>query len=144
MKTPQTYVRSHNPALTYFWQYVLRHIPLLIWFCRWFLLALGDVAIRKYYVGGSGDSARARWQTHSADHVKKSAPLEYWHLLLPSYAMGCKRVVRDHGFLASLHRSNVHLIGEGVSECCKSGIFTESGKYFPADVIVSLYCSLGH
>ncbi len=44
-------------------------------------------------------------------------------------AFGCKRVVRDQGYLAALNRPNVELTFERIGHVESDGIVTEAGTY---------------
>ena len=44
-------------------------------------------------------------------------------------AFGCKRVVRDQGYLASLNRQNVQLTFERIAHVESDGIVTEADTY---------------
>ncbi|KAF2469967.1 monooxygenase [Lindgomyces ingoldianus] len=136
MRTPQTYVPSMNPRVHPLLKFIFVHAPLLLCFCRWIILMTGDLLFQEYRISQFGDRARRASERRSLEYVKKTAPMEYWPLLLPSYPKGCKRVVRDHGYLACLRQPNVHVIGEAIESLCETGAFTKSGKYFPVDIVI--------
>jgi hypothetical protein len=41
--------------------------------------------------------------------------------------MGCKRIVRDQGYLQSLNRSNVYLTFDHIARLEPDGVVTETG-----------------
>jgi hypothetical protein len=41
--------------------------------------------------------------------------------------MGCKRIVRDQGYLQSLNRPNVHLTFDHITRVEPDGVVTETG-----------------
>ena len=80
----------------------------------------------------------------SRDYVTKIAPPKYHHLIIPTYrtfsppydhltgvntfpALGCKRIVRDQGYLQSLSRPNVRLTFDRITHVERDGVMTETG-----------------
>jgi cation diffusion facilitator CzcD-associated flavoprotein CzcO len=51
-------------------------------------------------------------------------------------APGCKRVVFDSGYLASLSRPNVKVVYESIERVIPEGIKLRNGETIPLDVIV--------
>jgi cation diffusion facilitator CzcD-associated flavoprotein CzcO len=70
-------------------------------------------------------------------HTKATAPKKYWGLLLPDYEAGCKHVIGDFGYLASLNAPNLDLLCDPVEQCEDTGVLTKSGRRYKADAIVS-------
>ena len=68
--------------------------------------------------------------------MKKVAPAKYHSALTASYPPGCKRIVVDPGFLASLHRPNVEYVPTAVTEIRPNQVITKAGTAYPTDVIV--------
>ncbi|KAF9076980.1 hypothetical protein BDP27DRAFT_1518808 [Rhodocollybia butyracea] len=73
-------------------------------------------------------------------YIKYNAPKKYAKELIPNYTMGCKRVIFDTNYLASLHQPNVSLNWDGVESITEDGIITKTGKNLPFDVII---CATG-
>ena len=48
-----------------------------------------------------------------------------------------RRVYDNDGYMASLHRDNVHVVDDSVVFLLEKAALTKSGKVYPADVIVS-------
>ncbi|GJJ12715.1 hypothetical protein Clacol_006959 [Clathrus columnatus] len=69
-------------------------------------------------------------------YMRFTAPKKYHKELTPNYPMGCKRVVLDPGYYASLHRPNVELAWGGVKEVLEDGVITGKGEKFELDIIV--------
>ena len=82
----------------------------------------------------------------STEYVKKAAPAKYHELIIPTYrtclipyenpigvntstALGCRRIVRDQGYLQSLSRPNVRLTFDNITYVEPAGIITETGLY---------------
>lgn len=139
MSSPQSFIPSRNIALPTWYIRLARAAPIILVILRWVVFLLGELGFIQYTTSYLGNRIRTKAEVRGLNYVKWRAPLEYWSLLFPEHAKGCKRVVRDHGYFDALHRENVHLIRERVSECFQDGIITESGKLFSADIIVSLH-----
>jgi cation diffusion facilitator CzcD-associated flavoprotein CzcO len=56
--------------------------------------------------------------------------------LVPSYAMGCKRILPTNDYLPALARENVELVTDGIAEVRPRGIVSKDGRERAADVIV--------
>lgn len=56
--------------------------------------------------------------------------------LVPKYPFGCKRIIRDPGYLKSLYRPNVNLEWDGIAEIVKDGIITKTGTFHHLDILI--------
>ncbi|MGV0743847.1 flavin-containing monooxygenase [Mycolicibacterium sp. XJ870] len=56
--------------------------------------------------------------------------------LIPSYPIGCKRIVIDSSFYPALSRENVELVTEPIAEITGDGVRTGDGAHRPVDAIV--------
>jgi cation diffusion facilitator CzcD-associated flavoprotein CzcO len=56
--------------------------------------------------------------------------------LIPSYAMGCKRILPTNDYYGALTRSNVELVTEPIDCIRRRSILTRDGKDRPLDVII--------
>jgi cation diffusion facilitator CzcD-associated flavoprotein CzcO len=56
--------------------------------------------------------------------------------LLPSYRMGCKRILPTNDYYPALERENVEVVTERIHEVRPHSIVTEDGRERPVDVIV--------
>jgi len=69
------------------------------------------------------------------------APKEYHRLLVPSFPVGCRRVVFEDRYLPSLHLPNVSLKnGTDIASVVSDGMVMKSGEKAPFDVII---CATG-
>jgi hypothetical protein len=84
----------------------------------------------------SREWVRGLSQRASTKYIFNSAPSEYHDCLIPDYPMGCKRILYDPGYLDSLHRPNVNLNWDGISEITENGIRTAKGEDMPFDVVI--------
>jgi len=69
-------------------------------------------------------------------YLASKAPTKYLPLLQPDYPFGCKRPAFNCGWLESLHRDNVDLVRHPIVRVNETGLVTEDGTHYPADVIV--------
>ncbi|GIZ39608.1 hypothetical protein CKM354_000298700 [Cercospora kikuchii] len=76
-------------------------------------------------------------QTMKARLAKKP---EYYDLLKPNFAPGCRRLTPGPGFLEALVEDNVALINNGIARMEPKGVVTEDGKLHEIDVLV---CATG-
>ena len=56
--------------------------------------------------------------------------------LTPTFAFGCKRILRSDDFYPTFNRENVSLITEGIAEITENGIRTADGVEHEFDVII--------
>ncbi|KAK7434767.1 hypothetical protein VKT23_020045 [Stygiomarasmius scandens] len=61
-------------------------------------------------------------------YIEQNAPKEYVEQLVPRYTMGCKRVIFDTNWLASLHKPNMKITFDGVGSIYEEGIITKKEK----------------
>lgn len=69
-------------------------------------------------------------------YIYSQAPRKYHEVLVPDFALGCKRRIFDPNYLSSLHLDHVDLIAEGIREVTKTGIISESGYEEDFDIII--------
>ncbi|QNQ89777.1 NAD(P)-binding protein [Corynebacterium poyangense] len=56
--------------------------------------------------------------------------------LTPTFAFGCKRILRSDDFYPTFNRDNVTLVTEGIDSFTKNGIRTVDGEEYEFDVII--------
>jgi cation diffusion facilitator CzcD-associated flavoprotein CzcO len=56
--------------------------------------------------------------------------------LLPTYVMGCKRVLRSNDFWPAVTKENVELVTAGIQEIVPEGIVARDGTRYEADTII--------
>lgn len=76
------------------------------------------------------------FETYLTSYLKKEAPAKYLSILTPSYPFGCKRPAHDQGWLRALHRDNVELVGNKITEVVEHGLVTEDGTHRQFDVVI--------
>jgi len=86
-------------------------------------------------VGPLTTPLRRRRERASIEMIKRLVPEKYHKNMIPTYPMGCKRIVIDPDYLESLQRSNIDLEWDPITEITESGITTKSGKTYEFDII---------
>jgi cation diffusion facilitator CzcD-associated flavoprotein CzcO len=56
--------------------------------------------------------------------------------LIPSYTIGCKRILLSSDFYPALTRPDVSLVTSGIEKLTESGVLTADGELYEADVII--------
>ncbi|KAF7353947.1 hypothetical protein MVEN_01081000 [Mycena venus] len=70
------------------------------------------------------------------DYIVRTAPKDQLDHLVPTYSLGCKRMIFDTNFLGALHRPNLKLNWDGIQSICEDGIITKTGEKLSFDVII--------
>lgn len=88
--------------------------------------------------GSSPEEVKTRKQIeeNAKQYIYSQAPKKYHEVLVPDFALGCKRRIFDPNYLSSLHLDHVDLIAEGIREVTKTGIVSESGYEEDFDIII--------
>ncbi|PMD52338.1 4-hydroxyacetophenone monooxygenase [Hyaloscypha bicolor E] len=115
---------------------MFQYIPILLKLLRFLVFAYLEMTFQSFSLGQTTQQPRSRVRAKANTYVQRSAPAEYWNLLIPKYALGCKRKILDPGYLESLHRQNVHLTDDRIISLKRCGLVTSSGKDYPADIII--------
>jgi cation diffusion facilitator CzcD-associated flavoprotein CzcO len=59
--------------------------------------------------------------------------------MIPTYEMGCKRILMSNEYYQAVARNYVDVVSESIASIDENGIYTNDGQYRPVDVIV--YCT---
>lgn len=70
------------------------------------------------------------------EYIRQMAPKEYHDQLIPSYKLGCKRLIFDTDYLTALHRPNLSLNWDGIESIVEDGIITKKGEMLSFDVLI--------
>ncbi|KAF8162664.1 hypothetical protein B0H34DRAFT_289614 [Crassisporium funariophilum] len=120
---------TYSPAR----RWLTRNMPLLNRLLRWsFFLRL---EMMYFGIFGSGLLRRIITMVAKA-YIKHNAPKEYLSALIPSFPLGCKRVIFDTDYLAALHRPNLDLNWDGIEAIVEEGVLTKKGERIPCDVLI--------
>ncbi|KAH8984127.1 FAD/NAD-P-binding domain-containing protein [Lactarius akahatsu] len=126
-----------GPLIPYreFTKWIFAHIPLVQRIHRYVIAAQYELAYLAFK--GKGNNFMGKYMTKTArDYTEKIAPQKYHHLIIPTYPLGCRRLVRDQGYLESLSRPNVRLTFDHIKHVESDGIVTETGEKVNVDVII--------
>ncbi|KAH9481223.1 Baeyer-Villiger monooxygenase [Psilocybe cubensis] len=134
------FVRTRNwilPAMVApihrYWKWAFRHIPFLTRLFRWTMFWVFEAS---FYLIFKMATTRAFLMKAGKKFMNDTAPKKYRGLLEPSFPLGCRRIVFDSGYLASLHRPNVDLKeGGDIVSVDSTGIIMKTGEKLPFDVI---------
>ncbi|KAF5318034.1 hypothetical protein D9619_012105 [Psilocybe cf. subviscida] len=69
-------------------------------------------------------------------YIRYAAPEKYADKLIPTFTLGCKRIIYDTGFLSALHRPNLDLNWDGIERIVEDGIVTKTGEHIKLDVLI--------
>ncbi|PPQ72534.1 hypothetical protein CVT26_004012 [Gymnopilus dilepis] len=117
-------------------KWAFRHIPLLQRAFRWSLFWFFEFV---YLMIFGNNFMRGPLVKFATTILSMYAPKEYLPLLIPKFpaAMGCRRIIFEDLYLASLHKPNVSLKDGGkIAALDKDGIVMTDGEKLPFDVII--------
>ncbi|KAK3897019.1 hypothetical protein C8A05DRAFT_20132 [Staphylotrichum tortipilum] len=136
VRSPQYYVPMPNIKIPQLLRQAFSLLPALLLLFRWFFFWLLETSLFQFYNDKSGQRAREWAVKTSRDHVRKTAPEQYWPLLTPSYDLGCRRRILDDRYLKTLSNPKMFLTNDSIASVGKNSVTTMSGKEYPTDVII--------
>lgn len=133
-RTPPWIIPKHDPAIPPRTQELFRRAPFLQQLAR-------DAIYLRHELFGIGFALEPRVlklaeglvRRHIASSVRDRALREK---LMPSYRLGCKRILPTNDFYPALQRDNVDLVTEGIDEIRPRGIVTRDGVEHAVDAII--------
>ena len=153
-RTPSWFVPREQKAYSGTAKALFRSVPGLMRAYRWWIAATNDARFVVWRLSNStlrhyveevrplsaaccsfACSQRALAQ-ESTKYITQTAPSKYHTWLIPHYPFGCKRVVIDPGYLASLHHDHVSLVTDRIVQVEREGIRGASGELYELDVII--------
>ncbi|KAF8273965.1 FAD/NAD-P-binding domain-containing protein [Lactarius quietus] len=134
-RTAMWYVPSPHLPYRGITKWIFAHIPLVQRIHRLMISVEMEAVYFAFKYKGNNFLSRNLTRT-SCNYIKSMVPAKYHDVIIPKDPFGCKRVVRDQGYLASLNRPNVQLTYEHIAHVEPDGIVTEAGEKFPVDVII--------
>ncbi|KAF7300084.1 hypothetical protein MKEN_01331500 [Mycena kentingensis (nom. inval.)] len=108
-------------------KWAFRNIPFVLRIHRFMLFIFFEIFYLMIF------SNKTRW---FVAYIKAHAPAEYHDHLIPKYELGCKRIIFDTNYFASLHQPNHNLNLDGIAEITGNGIRTKTSENLPFDVII--------
>lgn len=132
----QWYHPRPNHRFSPFERFCFRYLPL--WQRYYRLKTFLDTDSLASSYGSSPEEAkeRRRIEENAKEYIYSQAPKTYHEVLVPDFALGCKRRIFDPNYLSSLHLDHVDLIAEGIREVTETGIISESGYEEDFDIII--------
>ncbi|KAE8337339.1 hypothetical protein BDV24DRAFT_154412 [Aspergillus arachidicola] len=119
------------------WRKGFRRLPALLRFVRLLIFLYLETSLLQFDRTKTGEHMREEAREKSCRYIEQYAPEECWDLLMPTADIGCKRRVFDHdGYISCLNRDNVHLTNDPITALKEHSVLTQSGRTYPADVIV--------
>ncbi len=117
------------------WRFLFRNVPGVLKLARLAIFSFGEYHFRGFHMTKSGAAHRKAHEASAIEYMKDTAPKKYHDLLIPEYALGCKRRIYDPGYLPALNNEKITLTDESILEFVPGGVRTADG-ITDADVIV--------
>ncbi|KAK0455286.1 FAD/NAD-P-binding domain-containing protein [Desarmillaria tabescens] len=114
-------------------RFMFKYLPLYMRMVRFLLFLRGDML---YWVVFGTRFLHSAIKKARIEYIRQKAPKEYRDQLIPSYKLGCKRLIFDTDYLAALHRPNLSLNWDGIESVFEGGIVTKKGEKLPFDVLI--------
>ncbi|KAJ7232049.1 hypothetical protein B0H12DRAFT_1029168, partial [Mycena haematopus] len=142
-RTPNWFLPPIRADFTPRWKWACRNVPGVMRFYR-FLLYLRvrpflfqPIDLNVYFISLHRFINTNQIMVKIAkNYIVTTAPKEGLEHLIPKYSLGCKRVIFDTNFLASLHRPNLKLNWDGIQSITEDGIITKKGEKLSFDVLI--------
>jgi len=125
------------PIIPYrkFTKWLFAHIPFVQRIHRFIIAAQYDIVFLAFKAKGNNYMGKFLTKA-SKGYMEKVAPPKYHHRIIPTYPIGCRRIVRDQGYLESLSRPNVRLTFDHIRYVEPDGVVTETEELVDLDVII--------
>ncbi|KAJ6567001.1 hypothetical protein B0H19DRAFT_716653 [Mycena capillaripes] len=132
-RTPNWFLPPIRADYSQQWKWTFRNVPFVMRFYR-FLLYLRSEML--YLFVFAHKTIRSKYTVVAKDYIMRTAPKEELKHLVPTYSLGCKRMIFDTNFLGALHRPNLRLNWDGIQSISEDGILTKKGEKLSFDVII--------
>ncbi|KAJ7612203.1 hypothetical protein FB45DRAFT_760076, partial [Roridomyces roridus] len=132
-RTPNWFLPPIRSDYSAIWKWTFRHVPGVMRAYRLLMAFRSEVL----YMSVFANKAVRNWTTPLAkDYITETAPKEDLDRLIPTYSLGCKRLIFDTGYLPALHRPNLNMNWDGIQSICEDGIIAKTGEKLEFDVII--------
>lgn len=132
----QWYHPRPNHRFSPFERFCFRYIPLWQRYYRLKTFLDTDSLAASYGSTPKEIKTRKLIEEKAKEYIYSQAPQKYHDVLVPDFALGCKRRIFDPNYLSSLNLDHVNLVAEGIREITKTGIISESGYEEDFDIII--------
>ncbi|CAE6533011.1 unnamed protein product [Rhizoctonia solani] len=134
-RTPSWYAPRRQKPVPVWAKWAFRNVPLALRGFRLYLAARSEIFYQHLKLGPLASHFRKRAEKDMAEYTRSVAPTKYHKYLIPSYDVGCKRIIMDPGYIQALNRPNVDMEWDPILEIVSDGIITKSGRKHQVDVI---------
>lgn len=132
----QWYHPRPNHRFSPFERFCFRYIPFRQRYYRLKTFLDTDSLAASYGSSPQEVKRRKEIEQDAKEYIHSQAPQKYHDVLVPEFALGCKRRIFDPNYLSSLHLDHVDLVAEGIRQITKTGIISESGYEEDFDIII--------
>ncbi|KAL1877871.1 hypothetical protein Daus18300_002224 [Diaporthe australafricana] len=132
----QWYHPRPNHRFSPFERFRFRYIPLWQRYYRLKTFIDTDNLASSYGSTRAEVKRRKDIEENAKAYIHSQAPEKYHEILVPEFALGCKRRIFDPDYLSSLHLDHVDLVAEGIRAVTETGIISESGYEEDFDIII--------
>ncbi|KAF8638816.1 hypothetical protein AX17_001874 [Amanita inopinata Kibby_2008] len=122
----------HNYSSLRLW--LTRNVPGLMRLVRFSYFIQSELL---YWLVFSNSLTRRLLQYLCKLYMLYRAPDKYHEKMIPKHQLGCKRLLLDTSYLESLHRPNVSICWDGITEIVEDGITTGKGDKMEFDVVIA-------
>lgn len=105
---------------------------------RWIVASVAETRYPMYY--GNGILARFMRIVNSYQskhYIQSVAPAKYHKMLIPSYKIGCKRLIFDYTYIPSLNNPKFDMSDSPIQEVTENTVILKDGRKVEADIIVA-------
>ncbi|GAA97795.1 uncharacterized protein L969DRAFT_99787 [Mixia osmundae IAM 14324] len=136
-RTPSWYYPRDQGNYSSLTKAAFRYVPGLMRAHRIYIAARADMRWPAWVL--SSNMVRHIAEETAINFITSTAPAKYHNFLIPTYPMGCKRVILSDpvgGYLDCLNQSNVELITDKIDTINETGIRGASGEQYDFDVLI--------
>ncbi|KAF8150056.1 FAD/NAD-binding domain-containing protein [Crassisporium funariophilum] len=137
IRTRNWYLPAMNAPIGFWWIWAFQNIPFFIQFFRILIFVRFELA---YLILFKTKLLRGLVMKIAGFYLTSTSPKKYHDMLIPTFPVGCRRIIYDNGYLEALHRPNLVLKRSGIASATSDGIITHDGEALPFDVII---CATG-
>ncbi|KAG7096480.1 hypothetical protein E1B28_003911 [Marasmius oreades] len=132
-RTPNWFVPPIRAKYSTLRKWMFRNVPLFMRLHRLYYFLITDMFYMSVF---ANVWIRKLARRVCKAYILSTAPKKYHDKLIPSYTLGCKRVIFDTNYLNCLHRPNVDLNWNEIGSIIEDGIITKTGDKLPFEVLI--------
>jgi cation diffusion facilitator CzcD-associated flavoprotein CzcO len=133
-RTPNWIVARGDRAYGVFARWAFQHLPLLLYLYRALIYWMHEA---RFFALEKGAPVGRRLEAEALRFMTSQvAREELRSKLVPSYPIGCKRILISDDYYPALGRDNVELVTDEIERFTRDGIRTTSGGVHPVDIVV--------